>query len=87
MEAAEAYRHCATIDLFKIDAIVLPESAPKSLVDSVADFSNLIQRVSGRSVQVLSGGRPKNAIYFQLTTDLSEGGGFTIHRDRTRVYS
>ena len=55
------------------------------MVDSVTDFSNLIQRVSGRSVQVLSEGRPKNAIYFQLTADLSKGGGFTIHRERTRV--
>ena len=46
----------------------------------------MIHRVSGRSVQVLSGGRPKNAIYFQLTADLSKGGGFTIHRERTRVF-
>ena len=76
----------AQLSIFQIDAIVLPESASKSLVDSVIDFSNLIQRVSGRSVQVLSGGRPKNAIYFQLTADLSKGGGFTIHRERTRVY-
>jgi hypothetical protein len=76
----------AQLSIFQIDAIVLPESASKSLVDSVTDFSNLIQRVSGRSVQVLSGGRPKNAIYFQLTADLSKGGGFTIHRERTRVF-
>ena len=75
----------AQLSIFQIDAIVLPESAPKSLVDSVADFSNLIQRLSGRSLQVLSGGRPKNAIYFQLSADLSEGGAFTIYRDRTRV--
>ena len=64
----------AQLSIFQIDAIVLPESASKSLVDSVTDFSKLIQRVSGRSVQVLSDGRPKNAIYFQLTTDLSKGG-------------
>ena len=76
----------AQLSIFQIDAIVLPESASKSLVDAVTDFSNLIQRVSGRSVQVLSGGRPKNAIYFQLTADLSKGGGFTIHRERTRVF-
>ena len=76
----------AQLSIFQIDAIVLPESASKSLVDSVTDFSNLIQRVSGRSVPVLSEGRPKNAIYFQLTADLSKGGGFTIHRERTRVF-
>ncbi|MEC7235245.1 MAG: DUF4838 domain-containing protein, partial [Verrucomicrobiota bacterium] len=76
----------AQLSIFQIDAIVLPESASKSLVDAVTDFSNLIQRVSGRSVQVLSGGRPKNAIYFQLTADLSKGGAFTIRRKRTRVY-
>ena len=76
----------AQLSIFQIDAIVLPALAPKSLVDSVADFSNSIQRLSGRTLQVLSGGRPKNAIYFQLSADLSEGGSFTIHRDRTRVF-
>ena len=76
----------AQLSIFQIDAIVLPELAPKSLVDSVADFSKSIQRLSGRTLQVLSGGRPKNAIYFQLSADRSEGGAFTIHRDRTRVF-
>ena len=76
----------AQLLISQIDTIVLPESASKPLIDSVADFSNWIKQLSGRSLRVVSEGRPKNAIYFQLTADLSKGGAFTIHRERTRVF-
>ena len=76
----------AQLSIFQIDSIVLPELKSQSLIDSINDFSNLFQRLSGRSLQVLSAGRPKNAIYFELNADLSEGGAFTISRDRTRVF-
>ena len=76
----------AQLSIFQIDTIVLPESASQPLIDSVIDFSNSFQRLRGRSLKAVFEGRPKNAIYFQLTDDLSKGGAFTIHRERTRVY-
>ena len=76
----------AQLSIFQIDTIVLPESASQPLIDSVTDFSNSFQRLRGRSLRAVSEGRPKNAIYFQLTDDLSKGGAFTIHRERTRVF-
>ena len=76
----------AQLSIFQIDTIVLPESVSKPLFDSVTDFSSSFQRLSGRSLRVVSEGRPKNAIYFQLTDDLSKGGAFTILRERTRVF-
>ena len=77
----------AQLSIFQIDTIVLPESASQPLIDSVIDFSNSFQRLRGRSLKAVFEGRPKNAIYFQLTDDLSKGGAFTIHRERTRVFS
>ena len=76
----------AQLSIFQIDTIVLPESASQPLIDSVTDFSNSFQQLRGRSLRAVSEGRPKNAIYFQLTDDLSKGGAFTIHRERTRVF-
>ena len=76
----------AQLSIFQIDTIVLPESASQPLIDSVTDFSNSFQRLRGCSLRAVSEGRPKNAIYFQLTDDLSKGGAFTIHRERTRVF-
>lgn len=76
----------AQLSIFQIDTIVLPESASQPLIDSVIDFSNSFQRLRGRSLKAVFEGRPKNAIYFQLTDDLSKGGAFTIHRERTRVF-
>ena len=76
----------AQLLISQIDTIVLPESASKPLIDSVADFSNWIQQLSGRSLRVVSEGRPKNALYFQFSDDLSKGGAFTILRERARVF-
>jgi hypothetical protein len=76
----------AQLLISQIDTIVLPESATQSLIDSVADFSSSMQRLSGRSLRVVSEGRPKNALYFQVSDDLSKGGAFTILRKRTRVF-
>ena len=76
----------AQLSISKIETIVLPESPTQSLIDSVADFSSSMQRLSGRSLRVVSEGRPKNALYFQVSDDLSKGGAFTILRKRTRVF-
>ena len=76
----------AQLSIFQIDTIVLPESASQPLIDSVIDFSNSFHRLRGRSRKAVFEGGPKNAIYFQLTDDLSKGGAFTIHRERTRVF-
>ena len=76
----------AQLSISQIDTIVLPESASKPLIDSVTDFSNWIQQLSGRTLRVVSEGHPKNALYFQASDDLSKGGAFTILRERTRVF-
>lgn len=76
----------AQFSISEIETIVLPESASKTLSASVDDLRSLLEKQYGQSPKIIAEGHPKNALYFELASDAREGGAFTVHRERTRVF-
>ncbi|TVP78707.1 MAG: DUF4838 domain-containing protein [Puniceicoccaceae bacterium] len=76
----------AELSIDAIQHIVLPADPPDGFLASLDDFVSVLEKRTGQSPTIVSAGRPKNALYFELRPDAQEqGGAFSVIRERTRV--
>ncbi|WP_308952061.1 DUF4838 domain-containing protein [Thalassobacterium maritimum] len=75
----------AQLRIAEIETIVLPEQPSAQLRAAVDDLLLQLQAHTGAAPKLVSEGRPKHALYFELLADGREGGAFTIARERSRV--
>lgn len=77
----------AQLSIEAIRLIVLPTETPEDLSAAIGDFAALLEARTGRAPEIVSEGRPKNALYFELRPTAEElGGAFSIRRERSRVF-
>lgn len=76
------------LSIDSIRAIVLPSAAGKQLIAAAKDLREVFAAQVGGNLEVVvaSDVRPKHAIYLQLRGALKSDGGFSIRRERSRVY-
>lgn len=77
----------AELSVHAIKFIVLPTETPDNLSAAIRDFTGLLEARTGRAPEIVSEGRPKNALYFEPQPTAKElGGAFSIRRERSRVF-
>ncbi len=81
------YRSLGTYQLSidQIKYVVIPDSESENLSAAIEDLLALLEDRYGKRLETVTVGRPKYSISFELAKTKTDGGAYTILRERSKV--